>query len=328
MCRIFLLWIYQYTPDFSQTSTVKGDSPLLTDILYSIPADQKSREAIIGGLLLRYPFLTRETIGESRCARPIDLLCIGNRKDAVLLSGGFHGMEWITSILLLKFLDKLCMSIESGKGMYGVMLSPILNRRGLAMVPCVNPDGAEIQIHGSEAAGAYSSLVERISHGDTLHWQANAAGVDINHNFDAGWEQLHRLEAECGITSPSPTRYGGEYPESEPESRALASICRAGRFSHVLAFHTQGEEIYYGYGSCTDERMKKQAAALSRVSGYRLSEPEGLACGGGFKDWFCQYMKKSGFTIEAGKGTNPLPLTDVETIYPQLEELMTLSLIL
>ena len=67
-------------------------------------ADRKSREIIIGKLLTDYGFLSRDTIGESRCSRPIDLLCIGNRQKQVLFTGAFHGMEWITSLILLKFL--------------------------------------------------------------------------------------------------------------------------------------------------------------------------------------------------------------------------------
>lgn len=296
--------------------------------LFTLPCHKKNREAIIGGLLLEYPFLTRETIGESLCSRPLDMLTIGNHENCILLAGGFHGMEWITTLLLLKFIDRVCSSIITSKSCYGVMLSPMLNRRGLAVVPCVNPDGAEIQINGADSAGVYKELVQKASSGNTESWQANARGVDINHNFDAGWEKLHQLEADSGITSPSPTRFGGEYPESEPESRALASLCRAGRFDHVLAFHSQGEEIYYGYGSSIDIKTQKQAQALSRVSGYSLSEPEGLASGGGFKDWFCQSMKKPGFTVEVGKGKNPLPITELESIYNKIEEMLTLSILL
>ena len=70
------------------------------------------------------------------------------------------------------------------------------------------------------------------------------------------------------------------------------------------------------------------ALALSRVSGYKISSPEGIAVGGGFKDWFCQTLKRPGFTIEAGSGENPLPLSDFDSIYSELRELLTLSVIL
>ena len=294
----------------------------------AVSADRKTREAMIGGLLLDYGFLTRDTIGESRCSRPIDLLCIGNRKKQVLFSAAYHGMEWITTLIMLRFVDELCFSVMTGKSMCGIKVGAFLNQRGLAVLPCVNPDGVEIQINGLQSAGEYRDIVMRACDGDTSHWQANAAGVDINHNFDADWETVHKNEIACGITSPSPTRFGGDYPESEPETRAAASVCRAGNITHALAMHSQGREIYYGFGDSISPEWHRMALALSRVSGYKISSPEGIAVGGGFKDWFCQTLKRPGFTIEAGSGENPLPLSDFDSIYSELRELFTLSVIL
>ena len=200
-------------------------------------ADGKAREMMIGKMLMDYGFLTRDTIGESRCARPIDMLCVGNRRKQVLFAGAFHGMEWITSLILLKFLDELCFSVMTGQAMCGVKMGVMLNQRGLAVIPCVNPDGVEIQIHGAESAGNYAELVRNA--GETSKWQANAVGVDINHNFSAGWDKLKKLELENGINKPSPTRYGGEFPESEPETRSIASYCRSGNISHAVAFQNR-----------------------------------------------------------------------------------------
>ena len=53
--------------------------------------------------------------------------------------------------------------------------------------------------------------------GDFTHWQANARGVDLNHNYDAGFLEYKQIEAEQGILGGGPTRYSGECPESEPE---------------------------------------------------------------------------------------------------------------
>ena len=67
---------------------------------------------------------------------------------------------------------------------------------------------------------------------------------------------------------------------------------------------------------------------LSQTSGYKLSSPEGLAVGGGFKDWFIKTFNKPGFTIEIGKGKNPLPISDFDSIYKKLEKMLTISLTL
>lgn len=100
-----------------------------------------------------------------------------------------------------------------------------LSIRGLTIVPCVNPDGTEIALHGSDAAFKYKPLVEKVCT-DTYKWQANARGVDINHNFNAGWCRLKQLELKNNIKCPAPTRFGGNHPESEPETKALTTLCR------------------------------------------------------------------------------------------------------
>jgi len=281
---------------------------------------------MIGKMLMDYGFLTRDTIGESRCARPIDLLCVGNRRKQVLFAGAFHGMEWLTSMILLKFLDELCFSVMTGQAMCGVKMGVMLNQRGLAVIPCVNPDGVEIQIHGEESAGEYEELVK--SAGNTSKWQANAAGVDINHNFAAGWDKLKKLEIENGINKPSPTRYGGEFPESEPETRSIASYCRSGNIVHAVAFHSQGEEIYWNYGDYNDMEALKMARIMSYSSGYKIAEPQGLASGGGFKDWFEEKFRLPAFTVEVGRGENPLPIEDFNGIYKKIREMLVLGVIL
>ena len=63
------------------------------------------------------------------------------------------------------------------------------------------------------------------------------------------------------------------------------------------------------------------ARVLSSVTNYKVCSPEGLAVGGGFKDWFITEFKKPGFTIEIGKGKNPLPISDFDNIYEKLEYL-------
>lgn len=183
-------------------------------------------------------------------------------------------------------------------------------------------------MHGSAAAGEYRELVHNVSCGDTSRWQANARGVDLNHNFNAGWEALHTLEREQGIYHPAPTRYGGEYPESEPETRLLCDFCRSQYFRHALAFHSQGEEIYWDFGERTPEKSRLMAQVLAASSGYEMSEPEAIATGGGFKDWFISCFCRPAFTIEIGKGENPLPLSDLPGIHRTLEEMLVFSIIM
>lgn len=293
-----------------------------------IGCDEKMRYELVSRILKNHRFLKRETIGQSHCGRNIDVFYLGNTAEQILFCGAFHGMESITSYILLMFLDELCAAAKTGGSLCEIRVDRFLKRRGLALIPCVNPDGVEIAARGALSCGRYRSLVEKVSGGNTQKWQANAAGVDINHNFDAQWQTLHLLEQSNGICSAAMTRYGGEFPESEPETRALTHFCKTHNIRHALAFHSQGEEIYSEFGKNTPPRSHLMANVLSQSSGYKIGSPEGLAVGGGFKDWFITCFSRPAFTVEVGKGENPLPLSDAEEIYSQIKEMLTLALII
>ena len=248
---------------------------------------------------------------------------IGSDRNPALFAAAFHGMEWLTSLLVLKFANSISEAVYNRKFINGVDIEKFLNQRGLMVVPCVNPDGVEISIKGAQNACIYKKLVnELVNYGNASHWQSNARGVDLNHNFNANWYELHRLEEENGITSAAPTRYGGPHPESEPETRAMVDFCKEYNFRHTIAFHSQGEEIYWYFGPRTPKKSKSIGEIMAKLSGYKLTSPEGLAVGGGFKDWFIKKFARPGFTVEIGKGKNPLPLSDIDEIYKKLENML------
>ena len=293
-----------------------------------IPPNSETLLEDIRRLSIRFPFLRVSSIGKSLLGKDLYRLELGNPQNEVLYAGAFHGMEWITTLILLNFAYQLCYALENHLRLQSVDIFHTLEQTGISIIPCVNPDGVDIMLHGAEAAGNFFSLVQEISGGDTERWQANARGVDLNHNFNAGWFFLRNLENAAGITGPAATRYGGTAPESEPESAALARLCRHTCFRFAIAFHSQGEEIYYHYGSRTPKRSLSMAKALSAFSGYRLSEPEGLASMGGFKDWFIDRLMRPAFTVEVGLGKNPLPIEDFWKIYPRLEPMLVGALLL
>lgn len=291
----------------------------MKDIIFNneIP-DYFVRENIIQNIISKYEYVKKFSLGKSLVGRDITALQIGNCQISVLLTAAYHGMEWLTSLILLKFTDEICNFISGYNHLVGNNVCKAINRRGITIVPCVNPDGVEISLKGSDAAGKYKELVGSI--GKTEKWQANARGVDINHNFDAGWAPLRKREIEKGISGPARTRYGGEEPESEPETKAITKLCRDRNFEYAIAFHSQGEEIYWDYGDKVPMRTKELTEKFSELSGYLISKPEGLAVGGGFKDWFISELNKPAFTIEIGKGENPLPISDFDKVYSKLEK--------
>ncbi len=297
-------------------------------IVTETPPTAAIRTAWGEALCRRYAMLERYPIGNSVCGREIDGFLLGRGAHVVLYLGGTHAQEWMTSLLLYRFIEDACAHIESGKAAGNIAIGKAMHGRSLLIVPSLNPDGIEIALNGSATAGRFADAVARLG-GDTPRlWQANARGVDLNHNFNAGWDKLQEEERKNGIFSPSPRQYGGIAPESEPETQALAALCRRVRPAHAVSLHTQGEVIYWRYGHRTPERARLMAQVLANASGYALDEPTGLAVGGGFKDWFIEEWGNPAFTVECGIGENPLPLADFLPIYERLRALLFLTAVL
>ena len=278
-------------------------------------------------------YLRGVTLGSSVLGRPINALVLapfnGERvTQRVLMAGAFHAQEWLTALCILRLCEEICLALDSGLPLCGLPAAEALRNRQLWLVPMVNPDGVEIALCGSGAAGAYGALAAETGGNTPGLWQANARGVDINHNFAAGWDITQKQAAALGRNSPGPRQYPGPSPESEPETRAITDLCRRMAFRHLVALHSQGEEIYWAYGEHTPPQSHLMAQVMGDASGYAVTHPTGMASHGGCKDWFIQCFHRPGFTLELGKGCNPLPVADFEAIYGKAREMLVLSLLL
>ena len=276
----------------------------------------------------RYAFARLCSIGKSVMGRDIFSLNVGRAASYVLFAAAFHGSEHITTVMLIEFIKRLCEAIRLDSSVEGVKIRRALNGRGLIFVPLVNPDGCEISIHGKAGCGAAEPFISKLCGGDYSHFNANARGVDINHNFDADWANLKRKELDAGIFSPAPTRFGGYSHTSEPETVALTTLCKSFNIRHAIALHSQGEVIYPPDKNNCPPRSLKMAAIMSASSGYSIEYPVGLASGGGFKDWFVKEFFRPAFTIEVGRGKNPLPKESYAHIYSDISEMLTLCSIM
>ena len=289
------------------------------DGFYTTPPVYENIYRAVYDLKGRFDGLRAFPIGESAGGRGIFALALGDLRGATLLVGGTHGSEWLTTLLLFRFCEDLLLAQEQGGVLGEIDITKALENHSLVIVPCLNPDGVQIAL-GKDQPPPKSA--------PGSPWQANGNGVDLNHNFDAGWELLHKMEEQEGYIGPGPTRYGGKRPHSEPETRAIAGFCLACDFRRVYAFHSQGEEIYYEYGADTPNRSRLMAEVLAASCGYKVCRPEKIASHGGFKDWFIHTMHRPGFTIEIGRGKNPLPIEELEPIYARLLEMLLLTMLL
>ncbi len=243
----------------------------------------------------KHPNVPIFSIGQSTEGRNLSAIKLGTGLRRVLFHGAHHGMEWLTARLLMELAFDLSDGLNHAEY--------LLKKNTLYLVPMVNPDGVEIAATGKK-------------------WQANARGVDLNHNYDALWQKSKESEKNQGISGPGPTRFSGPFPESEPESHALANFTRQNVFDLTLSFHSQGEVIYWDFNGYAPTESLAFLDRFETVSPYRRDIPDGAASHGGYKDWFLKTFKKPGFTIEIGKGENPLPMKDFEEIYQRTLPLM------
>ena len=262
-------------------------------------------------LMKKYKSISVRIIGKSVMGRNLYCLKIGRGAKRVVLLGAYHGLEYLTAAFLMRFTEAYTECVHNGEMYFGHDTTALFDNVTLFVVPMVNPDGVDIAINGLDITNPYHRNIISMTgiHSFNNVWQANAHGVDLNHNHDAEWSMV--------VESPSPTKFGGEFPESEPESRAVADFVRKTGIDILLTFHSQGREIYYDFNGIIPDKTLMIAQKLAEESGYTLAVPEGSAAFGGCKDWFIAEFGKPGFTVEIGLGKNPLPMEQLKDIYEE-----------
>jgi len=276
-------------------------------------------QADIEALCREYHFLEVFSIGESVCGRKLSCLSFGNGKRKLFLNGAHHGMEWITSLLLMRMLEEFCHRKQSGTAIGRVDLATVYHNVSLVICPMVNPDGVELSLRGLSEPLPPLTKTRLLSYNKDSHdfskWQANINGIDLNHNYDADFDLGVMHQSRLGIYGPAPTRFSGPHPESEPESKAVADFTRHFRPDIAVAYHSQGQVIYHDFNGLETEQSKEIAANMATISGYELDQTDGIASCSGYKDWVIKTFRIPAFTIEVGLGENPLPLSCFDTIF-------------
>ena len=273
----------------------------------------------VRGLAARYPFIGTGEIGRSVMGRPLWRMNLGSGENRVLYNAGFHANEWICVPLLLKFVEELAAAFAAGGRIFSVSAAELMDYASLYLIPAVNPDGIDL-VTGELQSGEYYAAARRIAANYPQFsfpdgWKANIAGTDLNLQYPAGWEQAREIKYAQGIVSPAPADYVGPSPLSAPEARAMYDYTLALDPSLILAYHTQGQVIYWKFLDYEPENSRQIAATFSAVSGYGVEETPYASGFAGYKDWFIQQFDRPGYTIEAGLGVNPLPISQFDRIY-------------
>ncbi|RCW65894.1 M14 family metallopeptidase [Saliterribacillus persicus] len=275
-------------------------------------------------LVTIYPFIRQQIIGKSILEKDIIELQIGAGNRQKHINGSFHANEWITTPVIMRFINEYALALTNNASIRGLNLLPFFETNTLSLVPMVNPDGVDLVLNGAEAAGNLRDSVLTLNDGSTdfSGWKANINGVDLNNQYPALWD----TEAARKPTSPQPRDFPGYQPLTEPEAIAMAQLAQQRPFEIMNAFHTQGEVIYWGFQGLEPPQSQTIVEEFSRISGYQpIQYVDSFA---GYKDWFIQEFQRPGYTVELGMGVNPLPISQFEEIYQESLGIMLATLYL
>ena len=285
------------------------------------------------GIKARYPFVTLATAGTSSMEKELWYLKIGAGSKAVFFNASHHANEWITTPVVMKFAEDYLKSLSTGTAISDKDSRELFETKSLYIMPLVNPDGVDLvngtinptnqyYITARNIAASYPSI--KFPDG----WKANILGTDLNLNYPASWEKAKDIKYALGFTGPAPRDFVGASPLSALESRNVYNFTTEKNFVLTVSLHTQGEVIYWKYLDYLPPRSEEIAKELSRVSGYSLELTPYASSYAGYKDWFISFYNLPGYTVELGRGVNPIPISEFQSIYPPNKKLLAEALFL
>ena len=218
----------------------------------------------------------------------------------VLIQGGIHAREYITSLLM----------VEQARNLFN---NDLVKGGGIYFIFNTDPDGAALVLDGlssvqCEITKQYLTLANNGSE-DFSQYKANINLVDLNTNFEANWGG-----GSQNVTCPATEDFIGFYPNSEREVNSLIDFTLKNKPLLTISYHTKGNVIFYGFEGQSEENRNRDLEIgnrFSELTGYPLILTENST--GGYKDWTIQKLTIPSYTFEVGDETLPHPL-GVETL--------------
>ena len=155
---------------------------------YIIPTNTKYTYSImlknITALKYLYSFLDVFNIGTSVLGKNIPCIKFGNGANEVFYSASIHSNEWITSVVLMKFIEDISIAYSNNELIFGIPARNIFSYSSIYLCPMVNPDGVDL-INGdiSKDSIIYNRVKNIANSFPSIPfpsgWKANIRGVDF-----------------------------------------------------------------------------------------------------------------------------------------------------
>lgn len=99
-------------------------------------------------LIRTFPFLNIQIVGNSVLGKPIYVIKLGNGPKKVFYSASIHANEWITSVLLMKFVEDYAKAYVNDGSLYNKSIKSLFNSSSIYIMPMINPDGIVLTFIG------------------------------------------------------------------------------------------------------------------------------------------------------------------------------------
>ena len=207
-----------------------------------------------------------EVIGYTVNNNPIYVFYFGHGYGKLLIDAVIHGSEWHNTETLLNLAQWLISDNETAQ--------EIRNKLTVALIPIINYDRFNVS-------------------------RKNANGVDLNRNFQYGWDK-------AGSTDPDSEHYRGPSALSEPESKALHDFFLEWQPDVYVNIHEYGgtdfrtlkeackdyQEIYNEYVKVSQEHGVATWDGVNHVGDYGEANEDATV-----------YANSNGFVLEVKSGT-------------------------